>query len=80
MEKQERNKRLSQAIKETRSLLVKANKRLNNTKQVLKNERAGRYGENTKADIRAWVGHVKDDRARVKELEKHITKLQTMKK
>lgn len=77
--KSERNSRLNTASEETKRALVKAKKRLSDSKKVLKNTKAGVYGKASRADINEKMKWVREDNERVKELENHIKKLQRMK-
>ena len=71
--------RILQAMCETEELLAKATKRYNDSVTCLKmdiveNEELG----NPKSANRSWVNYCNEDKARVKQLQAHMSKLKGM--
>ena len=78
MATKERQKRINAAISETKRQLIKAKKRLDDSKKVLRYEREGRWGKSSKITIDAKKKWVKEDNIRVKFLQRHLKNLQKM--
>ncbi len=75
----EKAKRIKQAMLETHDQLVKARKRYNDTIKCLKMEIAEnkKLGNDLSAN-KAWVDYANQDKARVRELEAHMQRLEKM--
>jgi chromosome segregation ATPase len=75
----EKNRRLTQALKESKNLLDKATIKYNNSITALKMEIAENkeLGNDITAN-KAWIDYCNKDKERVKELKNHIAKLERL--